>query len=588
MKQKNLFSRFVLGTALLAGTVYGLSGCGSQSADDGTVEITYWAPRGEDSSFYEEYEDNPIIKYIEKNYTFNDKKIHLDFFIAPPGSESDDFSTLLGTGDYCDVMDMSMATSSASELYEEGITWDLTDLVKEHMPNYMAFLEANQECREAAYTIVDGEKKILQLYAFSDGIQPNFQGFCYRRDWVARYGKNPQTGEAFTYGFTDVDDPESWQDDVVFPNGTDEPIYISDWEWMFGIFEEALADQGIEDGYCYSMFYLGYMPTGDLYSGFGGGAPTWYQDGDTCVFGVTTKSFQAYLQCLNSWYEKGWLDQSFAEHTGDMFFAVDAAKVFQGKVGLWQGRVSTVGTQIDADDSLTDGAVVYGCRQPINDIYGSAEQQNKEPNAMFQYSKVGAPVCITKKLDEEEVVTFLKFADFLYSEEGSLLKCGFSKSQYEESQDAFYTEHGLTEGLYTIVEEGGESIIRYNLQSSEDVFNPAALARVNLGVGRCKNVDFGYDRYLTQAMGSWDYYVNTASLHTNVSNAVSVEDAQTITKIKANIDQFLARSVGPMIKGSGYDVWDDASFEQFCKDVNKYQAETVTQIYQKAMDLVAE
>lgn len=41
-----------------------------------------------------------------------------------------------------------------------------------------------------------------------------------------------------------------------------------------------------------------------------------------------------------------------------------------------------------------------------------------------------------------------------------------------------------------------------------------------------------------------------------------------------------------MIKGSGYDIWDDASWEQFLGDVNKYQAGTVTEIYQKAIDLM--
>lgn len=170
------------------------------------------------------------------------------------------------------------------------------------------------------------------LRGFSDGIQPMFQGFCYRRDWIAKYGANPQTGAAFTYGFTDENDFESWEDDVVFPNGTDEPLYISDWEWMFEIFEKAMEEQGISDGYCYSPYYYGYMQTGDLFTGFGGGAPYWYNDNGTCVNGIETDSFRAYLQCLNTWYQKGWLDKSFSEHTSDVFFAVDAPKVFQEKL----------------------------------------------------------------------------------------------------------------------------------------------------------------------------------------------------------------------------------------------------------------
>lgn len=589
MKKKSLFQKTVT-AAVVTGLTLSLAACDSgASGSSDEVTITYWAPVGEDASFYAEYEDNPVMKYIENNYTFNDKKLHLDFYIAPPGSESDDFSTLLGTGDYCDVMDMSMSGTSAAELYSDDIIWDLTELVPANMPNYMAFLEANPDCESAIYSIVDGEKKILQLYGFTDEVQPNFQGFCYRRDWIAKYGTNPETGEAFTYGFTDENDPLSWQDDVVFPSGTQEPLYISDWEWMFDIFEKAMEEQGITDGYCYSPYYLGYMQTGDLMTGFGGGAPFWYDDNGTCVNGVTTDNFRAYLQCLNTWYEKSWIDQSFAEHTGDMFFAVDSAMVFQGKVGLWQGRVSTVGTQIDADDAYTEGAVVYGCRQPINDLYGGEDQKNKEPNHMYQFGKVRSSVTLTKKMSEEEVVTFLKFVDFMFTEEGKLLRTGgLSKEQYEASQDEFYAKQGLTEGLYSIVEESGNQIIRYNMDTADTAFNAATLNRLAPTLQGVKNVDLGYDRYIKQATESWDHYKNTAALSAGVTNAVSTEDSQTITKVRANYDQFLARSVAPMIKGSGYDIWDDASWEQFVNDANKYQAETVTEIYQKAMDLMAQ
>lgn len=590
MKRNCSLLKKIAAAVLAAGMTLSLASCGSgeSSGDADTVTITYWVPKGEDTSYYEKYEDNPMVKYIEDNYTFNDKKLHLEFYIAPPGSESDNFSTLIGTGDYCGVMDMSMSASTVSvvDMYSEGQIWDLTELVPANMPNYMAFLEEHPECKRDLYTIVDGEKKILQLYTFRDEVDPNFQGFCYRRDWIAKYGSNPQTGEAFTYGFADENDPESWQDDVVFPNGTDEPLYISDWEWMFEIFDKAMEAQGISDGYCLSFYYLGYLATGDLCSGFGGGAPYWYNDNGVCVYGVPTDNFRAYLQCMNTWYDNGWLDPAFAEHTTDMFYAVDAAKVFQGKVGLWQGRQSTVGTQIDSGDEYTSGAVVYGCRQPINDIYGGAEQQNKVPNCMYQGTLTGSSVVLTDKLTEEEVITYLKFADFLFSEEGSLLKCGLNKEQYEECQDEFYTQYGLTEGTYHLEERDGEEWLVYNIPTSNDLKTASELGRLNPYLQKVKNVDWGFDRYLTDATEDWNYYKNTVALSPAVLNAVSVEDSQTINRIKANLDQFLARSVSSMIKGEGYDVWYDASWEQFCKDVNKYQAETITEIYQNAIDLV--
>ena len=67
----------------------------------------------------------------------------------------------------------------------------------------------------------------------------------YRRDWLVNYGTNPQTGEAFSGEWKDGE----WTDNVVFPSGGTDPVYISDWEWMFDIFETALQMQGMTDGY---------------------------------------------------------------------------------------------------------------------------------------------------------------------------------------------------------------------------------------------------------------------------------------------------------------------------------------------------
>ncbi len=588
----------ILGKALLpmalVGTMLLSSGCGSQegSSDADTLHVTCWLPRGEDTSFYDTYNDNPIVKYLRENYTFDGKKVEVEYFVAPPGSESDDFANLLGTGDYCDIMDMSKATSSAMELYQEDIIWDLTELIPANMPNLMAYLEANPDVEQDMYNIVDGEKKLLALYGVSDKAPLIFEGYCYRRDWIVKYGANPQTGAAFTGGYEDPADTLSWEDDVVFPSGGDEPIYISDWEWMFEIFQRALEDQGIEDGYCFAPFFWGYQKTGDFYTGFGGGCPDWYIDPNTdkVVNGTVNDNMRAYLQCLNTWYNKGWLDKAFGEHTGDMFFAVDSAKVFQGKVGAWQGRISTVGAQIDAGDEFTKGAMVFGARQPINDVYGKAEQQGKEPDTFYQFEKLGIATVLTKKLTEEEVATYLKYADFLYSEEGALLSgSGFNEEQAAKAQDAFYERTGHSAGLYEMEDRNGVQTVVYrdNVDSSSNEFTALILNRVSHRLGLVSRIDTGYDRYLTQAVEAWGTYgERNTSIPVSVNNAVSAEDRAEISKIMANLEPFLQKSVAAMIKGEGYDVWDDGEWDSYVKTVQKYQAEKVTEIYNAAYETV--
>ncbi len=570
----------------LAVSALGLGGCKKEGSESGDAwQMSYWIPKAEDAKFYDEYEENPVLQYIEANYEFNGKKIDIDFFTAPPGSEQDDFNTLLGTEEYCDIMDLSMSTTTAAELYQRGVLQDLTDLYKEHMPNYTAFLEANPDVAEDIYSIVDGEKKVLTLHGIAKEQDDPFEGYVYRRDWVAKYGKNPQTGKAFTYGFADESDPQSWEDDVVFPSGGDEPIYISDWEWMFDIFAKAMDDLGITDGYCYAPYYLGYLETGDLSSGFGGGGGMGIHiDGDKVVDGYTSDTARAYLQCMSNWYQKGWLDKNFSEHTSDMFFAIDTEKVYQGKVGLWQGRPSAVGNQLDAGDEYTKGIMVYGAKLPINDVYGGEAQKNKEPDAYMRTTKLGGGIGLTNKLEDDEVIAFMEFVDFLFSEEGSMLKnYGLNKEQYEEFGSELYDELGITEGNYTVDEEGTVHM----------VFSSDKPESIAVTLGRCigltdnVNLDKGYDRFVGQATSAWKYYENSAALRDSVKRAVTTENQKEIDKLKANLDQYLARTIPTIIMGTGsYDVNKDADWERFVKDTKKYGSGKMAEYYQEALELL--
>ena len=579
----------LLGGCIAGMMAFAVAGCGgSDSGSSGDIyEMSYWIPAGIDNAMYGSYEENPVVQYIENNYEFNGKPIHFEYYVAPAGSESDNFTTLLSTGEYCDIMNLSMSSQTPAQLYGEDILADLTDLVPEYMPNYMAFIAEHPELEQNLYSLVDGEKKILHITGFRDGITPNYEGFSYRRDWVAKYGKNPETGAAFTYGFENPDDPYSWQDDVVFPSGSDEPIYISDWEWMFEIFDQAMADLGITDGYCYAPYYQGYMQTGDFASAFGGGGVCyWYRNSDNvAVFGPTTDNFRAYVQCLNTWYGKGWVDPAFAEHNSDIFYAVDTAKVFSGKVGLWQGRQSAVGTQIDDGSDFTSGAVVYGCRQPINDVYGGPESQNVEPYVFLQNSMVGNSIGVTTNLSEDEIIAFLEYTDFLFSEEGSALALGLNAEQQQSAQNEFYNNLGLSDGA--IVVENGE--YRYtNPNLTQEEKNAVGLSCVGGRLEITENLDYGYDRYVQQATDEWDYYkAGTSLFDSSVQNAISVEDGATVTNVRTNVDQFMVRSVSAMIMGNAYDVWDDASWEQFCTDINKFQPDMVTDIYNNAIQAIS-
>ena len=560
-----------------------------EEAKTETVEVTWWISRGEDSTYYMSYDDNPAVKYLE-TLDFNGKKVDLKFLVPVTGAERDNFNTLLMTEEYAKIFDMSYCTSTATELYEDDIIWDLTPYIEEYMPNYSRIIK-DPEFVPYVYSPVDGEKKILSLYNLKSEVTSNFMGLNYRRDWVAKYGTNPFTGEKFNYGYTDESDYNTYWDDVVFPNGTENPIYVSDWEWMFEIFEKAMADLGITDGYCISIYYKGFSEAGGNFdSAFGGGCPMWYKDQNgNAAFGGTSEELKTYLILMNSWYNKGWLDKNFADHTSDQIYAIESAKINSGKVGAFIGRRGNAGGQMDSGDKLTEGIMIYGARPAINDVYGSDEMKNKEPYSLYQYSRIGVNICISKKTTEDELKTILTMLDYLYSDEGSaLLALGLNKEEFESIQDPTYKKYGLEDGAYTkTINEDGSVVFERNPKLLEDnnLASAMALKRVTCGYyvpGIVPALNRSYDACSLRNMTEWDYYLNTGYIDKSLRAQFTSDEAAVYSKVYSNVDTYMSQNIPKFIMGvldvNGVD-WDN-----YCKMLNKYSPNKVTAIYQRVFD----
>ena len=566
-------------------------GSSSKSAKE-TVEITWWIPKAEDSTYYMSYEENPAVRYLE-TMEFNGHKIDLKFTVPISGSERDNFNTLLMTEDYRKIFDMSYCTSSPAELLEDGVIWDLTPYMEEYMPHYMEIIRSDESLAPYVYNTIDGEKKILSLYSITNETPSNFMGLNYRRDWVAKYGTNPVTGQKFTYGYTDPSDYNTYYDDVVFPSGGNDPIYVSDWEWMFEIFEKAFADLGITDGYCISIFYKGYAESGGNFdSAFGGGTPLWFRnpEGDA-EFGGTSEAMRTYLQMMNNWYNKGWLDKNFAEHTADQIYAIESAKINSGKIGAFVGRRGNSGGQMDNGDKLTEGIMVYGAPPAINDVYGSDAVKNHEPYSLYQYSHLRGNLVVSTKATEEELKTILSMLDYLYTEEGgTLLAFGLTKEQNDVLQDPTYAKYNLTEGAFhrEILADGSIAYHRdVKLVDDNDLASAMAAKRLTIGYyspGFVPALNESYTKCALYNMAQWDKYYNTGYIDKALQNQFTPEEAATYSKVYANVDTYMSQNIPKFISGQ-LDV-NGADWDNYCKMLNKYSPDKITKIYQRIFDAV--
>ncbi len=638
----------VLAGTMLAGCMTGFAGC-KGSGDPNT--FTWFAVTGE-PLFYRDYNENPVVEYVTKYKTFNgengEESISFEFNIpASDEAARESFSNKINSRNFEDVMDPTMYDGSLADLYENDVILDLTQYVTdpEVMPNLSKFISENPDLVPYMQTpLSDGTRAFLKIPSVADGLDDTMQafGYNYRRDWLIKYGtqpetffdpmtddaprSNPKAGEKFTGAFTERADgtrlpdseieytndtalPEgmngdSWEDDLLFPSGNKHPVYISDWQWMFEIYERALEAENInDDAYVMSLFYPGYIANGDFVSGFGGGGPLLYKDKeDHIALGTTGQGFRAYLECMNDWYERGWIDQYFNSKT-EPFYQTDNERVAAGKVPVWMGNASRLGTRLVNDDSgyeKTQGAIVFGAATPINDIPAydgdpqtsdyskqvTAEEAREAmnggegsaymmqtPYCIFQNERMGGGVVISKSAEQKNLKLLLSFFDYFYSEEGALLlTIGLNKEQYELTQNKTYAENGLVNGAYTVIEENGETkyLVDQAIVTSTRNLESAAKARVIPGLTYVTKRTYGYADSYIESRHQWTKYEATGFLGAMINGQLSPEASELGGDVYTPLEQnYLYKNVYKFVKGET--PLDDASWATFCAGVMNFK-----------------
>ena len=591
-----------------------------------TEEFNYWLARGVSSSYYLQYQDNPIMQYVMDNMTFKngdgeESKIKIKFESPAAGSEVDTYNLMISTDGFLDIMDTTYGMP-VEEMYNAGQVLDLTYYVENFMPNYKAFLDANPELYPYVTKKIDGEMKFLSIPGAVDqsDLYDQFCGICYRRDWIVRYGTppaqlwsldaggnkvyraNPDAAIPFSYYYSlDIDgnsinvtevsekvDIESWVDNVVFPSGNTDPIYISDWEWMLEIIARAIEAQGIDDGYPMSLYYPGYIATGDISCAFGGGGPAIYLNKDTgkAAFGAAEEGFKAYLQCMNQWYSNGWIDKEFRDKN-DIFFGIDETKIFQGKIGLWMGASAHVGARIRSDrQPLTDEAMVFGAPQAINDIYGPDSVRFVEPYVMFgAIDKVSGGICITSKAKNKDIAVLAGFLDYFWSEEGSIMRTmGLGKGQMEEKQSPIYMQFGLTDGAYF---DAGNGKLQYvpSMERDEADFRGAMTAVSIPGLTRFSLQQFSYPPTYVHSREQWVRYPVTGFFGGMFNSTMTAEEVRVGEQIATVIEaEYMRVEVPKFITGEKN---FEADYETFLNNLNKRNYQKVLDIYNAAIERLA-
>lgn len=411
------------------------SGGTSSSGEDATVDDATTGEEGEDSDgidfsetveyswwlmatpyeYYSDYGENPVVEYL--NEKFNMK---LSFQQPVSGAEADSLSIMFGTGEYTDLIDIQMYSGSLSQLHEEGTIINIADYL-EYMPNFSKLLE-DENIRKNVYT---DDGLILGLPQIYSDDTYMWGGLVYRRDIL-----DTMTGGK-----------------VEFPSGNDEPTTIEDMEYMLDIFKNYFEAAGMAEYAPLIIPAQGMFPS-ELITSFGV-IPGYYADANGKVkFGIAEEGFYNYLSKMKEWYEAGYIYKDFASRTNDLFLLPNTSLTYGLAAGCWFGLNSQLGGAL----SMPDYGVtvdIRGMKNPIDTATGITSAPNTLYTSKYDFSPM---VVITS--GTENVERLLATLDFMYSEEGSILKNSGLNKEQGSAENKLYADNGLEDGYYYVDEDG--------------------------------------------------------------------------------------------------------------------------------------
>ena len=133
---KKITWKRMLSVALAATMVAGVfTGCGKSSSKSNDPDhFSMWIFQTDGAGkYYTDYNDAAAVQYIEAQTWDTEKggigdgeSLDFDFQVPVAGSERDNFNTLISTGDYPDLLDLTVSSESAEALADDGILMDIT------------------------------------------------------------------------------------------------------------------------------------------------------------------------------------------------------------------------------------------------------------------------------------------------------------------------------------------------------------------------------------------------------------------------------------------------------------------------------
>lgn len=265
--------------------------------------ITVW------KSYENTYTNNDIYHHSIIGWMEEKTNVHAEFETCGTADAATKFNLMLTSGDLCDIITYfnSYYTSTPTHAVEDGLIYDMTDVIEEWMPNYHALLESSEEARRECKTD-DGRMPVIWTLGSQLGTlasEPIWYGMVYRQDW------------ADEQGFTKLETINEWHDFLTACTNAydtcDSALSLTSSVWdMMGNFLTAY----------------------DTYPGF------YHRDGEV-RFGPLDDGYKQAVQTMADWFAEGLIDKDFAANV----FMGSTDRMYQDQVAAFATIWGLSGTQ---------------------------------------------------------------------------------------------------------------------------------------------------------------------------------------------------------------------------------------------------
>jgi ABC transporter, substrate-binding protein, family 1 len=328
------------------------------------------------STTYPNLGDTPWAQYVMEK-----TGIEIEFIHPTVGSEEEEFSILIASGEYPDIIE-NMWTSypgGPQAAINDGVIIDLDDVMANNAPNFSKLMADHPDIDKRVKTI-NGS---YYCFPFLRGLEsPNITQFS--AGMILRK-------------------------DVLDELGLEMPETIDEWETTLRAFKKA----GFEAPFVTRNEWMK-----DVWSpGFDNWGDFYVEDG-TVKNGLIEASRKDFISKMHDWYEEGLIDRDWLvadKASNQTYFTTGKSAAVYAPFGQGLGQYTQVMNEENPEITQED----IRCTVPVTSVKGQNAKFSKMNDI---YDKSGVSAAISTQCENIEAAAWL--LDWMFSEEGNLC-CNF-------------------------------------------------------------------------------------------------------------------------------------------------------------------